>query len=319
MRADRLLGMMLLLQTHGKMTASALAEKLEVSRRTILRDINALSTAGVPIYASGGHGGGIALDEQYHSTLAGMKEAEIRTLFLNDVQPILTELGLGDAGASSLAKLRAILPERHLTAVDAMRQRILIDPTWWWHEQDASAWWDALQRAVYEDYLIDVDYERYDGQMVRRVLEPYSLVAKSSVWYLVAVHAGARRTYRVQRLRRVEVLEQHFVREADFDLPTYWRTHMTTFRDEISAAFICTLRVRTARLPFIQQIVPGRSDVIAQADDWLTVQLQLETVDLAKMLLFGLGEDARIIQPAALRHAVLESADAMRVHREVIT
>jgi predicted DNA-binding transcriptional regulator YafY len=151
MRADRLLTMILLLQTRGKMTARALAERLEVSQRTILRDIDALSAAGVPIYADGGHGGGIALDENYRTTLAGLQEREIRTLFINDNGTLLREVGLGEATDSTRLKLLATLPTAHQSSVENIRQRILIDPTWWWRDAQSLAWWDQLQEAVYAD------------------------------------------------------------------------------------------------------------------------------------------------------------------------
>src|SRR5690606_34139 len=134
MRADRLLAIILLLQTRGKMTAQALADELEVSRRTILRDLDALSAAGVPIYAEGGHGGGITLDENYKVTLTGLKEAEVRSLFLSSNARLLADIGLGEAAESTLLKLLAALPVPHQPSVDHIRQRILIDPVWWWHD-----------------------------------------------------------------------------------------------------------------------------------------------------------------------------------------
>jgi len=130
MRADRLLAIMMLLQTRGKMTAQRLAERLEVSRRTILRDIDALSAAGVPVYAEGGHGGGIALDENYRTALAGLQEREARTLFVGNNAQVLSQIGLGDAAESTMLKLLAVLPAAHQPSVEHMRQRILIDPAW---------------------------------------------------------------------------------------------------------------------------------------------------------------------------------------------
>ncbi|GAB4169556.1 MAG: hypothetical protein Fur005_30980 [Roseiflexaceae bacterium] len=229
MRADRLLAMMMLLQTRGKMTAQSLADILEVSRRTILRDIDALSAAGVPIYAEGGHGGGIVLDEHYRTTLAGMQENEVRTLFVSDNTVLLNEIGPGSAAASTQLKLRAVLPAAHQPSVDHMRQRVLIDPVWWWRDPQPQPWWDDLQHAVYEDRCIRVVYERHNNEVIERILEPYSLVAKSSVWYLIARHAGLLRTYRVIRFRQITLLDTHFHRQADFDLPTYWHEQLRQF------------------------------------------------------------------------------------------
>jgi predicted DNA-binding transcriptional regulator YafY len=312
MRADRLLAIMLLLQTRGKMTAQSLAEKLEVSRRTILRDIDALSAAGVPVYAEGGHHGGITLDERYRTTLAGMQEREIRTLFIGDNSQLLGELGLGDVAERTLLKLRAVLPVAHQPSVEHMRQRILIDPAWWWRDTQPPATWEQIQQAVYEDRQILVTYERHSGEVAERVLDPYSLVAKSSIWYLVADHAGELRTYRVLRLRQVTLLATHFQRRGDYDLPTYWREQLRQF-GELTSEYAFTLRVRADRMSFVKEIVPGRYQPLAAADGdgWVTVRFQLESIDLGKMLVFGLGEAAIVVEPLALHEAIMGSARAI--------
>jgi predicted DNA-binding transcriptional regulator YafY len=197
MRADRLLEIVLLLQNRGKMTAQTLATELEVSRRTILRDIDALSFAGIPIYAEGGHGGGIALDENYRTSLTGLREIEAFTLFINSNTKLLGDIGLGHAAETTFLKLFASLPAAHKPTVESMRQRFLIDPDWWWHETQPSPNWDQLEQAVYEDRYIQVHYEKFSGEIVERTLQPYSLVAKSSLWYLIAKRDDDFRIYRV--------------------------------------------------------------------------------------------------------------------------
>ncbi len=223
MRADRLLSIILLLQTRGKMTAKMLAEELEVSRRTILRDINALSFSGVPIYSEGGHGGGIALVEEYRTTLTGLNKFEVQSLFIANNHDALRDVGLGDAGERLLLKLLAALPNTQHSTADHIRQRLMIDPTWWWHDASISPFWEDIQKAVYEDRLIEVEYENFDGKITQRLLAPYSLVCKSSVWYLLAERDKELRTYRVTRIHSVRLLDRSFSRRPDFDLPTYWR------------------------------------------------------------------------------------------------
>jgi predicted DNA-binding transcriptional regulator YafY len=181
MRADRLLSIVMLLQSHGKMTTQSLADRLEVSRRTVLRDIDALSMAGIPIYTDSGHGGGVALDEKYRTTLTGLKESEIRALFIASNNKLLDEIGLGEAAKSTQRKLAAALPAQHQSLVDHIHQRIYIDPLWWWHDAQPIAFWSELQEAVYQDLCIEVAYENYRGEVSKRILEPYSLVAKSSL------------------------------------------------------------------------------------------------------------------------------------------
>lgn len=311
MRADRLLAIVLLLQARGKTTAQALADELEVSRRTILRDVDALSAAGIPIYAEGGHGGGIALDENYRTTLTGLQEAEVRSLFVSTNTKLLREIGLGEAAERSLLKLFAALPARYQPSVDHIRQRIHIDPMWWWQDSQPMPFWTELQRAVYEDRPIRAVYERYDNEIVERELEPYSLVNKSSFWYLLAKREGELRTYRVSRFRHISVLDSHFQRDPDFDLETYWQEHVEEFRDNL-AEYRFTLRVHPDRLGFVQWLVPGRCEILETPDDgWVTVRLHLESVELAKMLVFGLGAHGEIVEPAELQEAVLNNARAI--------
>ncbi len=309
MRADRLLSIVLLLQRRGKMTSDALAKELEVSPRTILRDIDALSSAGIPVYTDGGHGGGIALDENYRLTLTGLKETEVRTLFVSSNTKLLNDVGLGDAAESTLQKLFAALPAPHQPAVDQFRQRIHIDPLWWWYDSQQLPFWDDLQRAVFEDCSIQTVYEHYNGEVVERSLEPYSLVAKSSLWYLVARRDGQFRTYRVSRFHQVTMLEGHFQRDAQFDLATYWTEHVQAFAGEMSE-FHFTLRVHESRMNFVTWLAPGRCEIIEPVgkDGWFTARIYFELLDLAKMLVFGLGKQCIVVEPQELQKAVLNAA-----------
>jgi predicted DNA-binding transcriptional regulator YafY len=312
MRADRLISLVLLLQTRGKTTAAALAEELDVSRRTILRDIEALSMAGVPVYAEGGHGGGIALDEGYRTSLTGLKEAEIRSLFVAGNAALLRDIGLGDAAESSLLKLTAALPAMHQRAVEHIRQRVYIDPLWWWHESAPLPFWDALQTAVYEDRRIRVTYENHGKEFTERVLEPYSLVAKSSTWYLVARRESEMRTYRVSRLHEVALLDERFERDSGYDLAAYWQAHLAEFAAGIDT-YEFILRIDPARLNFVRWLTPGRSELLAEdaATGWLTVRINVEAPELADMLVFGLGAQAEVIEPETLRERVRQAALAL--------
>lgn len=309
MRADRLLALMLLLQTRGKLTAKILAEELGVSRRTILRDVEALSLAGVPIYAEGGHNGGIALDEQYRTTLTGLHTSEVQSLFIASNDIVLRDVGLGEAGERLLLKLLAALPAVHQPTVEHIRQRLMIDAAWWWRDAQPPPFWDDLQKAVYEDRLIETRYERYDGQIVERVLEPYSLVSKSSLWYLVAQREGELRTYRVARFHQVRLLDEKFARRLDFDLQTYWRDHLQEFVESFSE-YRCTLRVHPERVAFVKWLAPGRWQAVGAADSagWVTLRLMLDSALMARMLVFGLGSLAEVLDPPELLEAVIADA-----------
>jgi predicted DNA-binding transcriptional regulator YafY len=309
MRADRLLNIMLLLRSHGKMTSQALAGELEVSQRTILRDIDALSGAGVPIYADGGHGGGITLDANYRVTLTGLKDDEVRALFISSSTQLLSELGLGDAADSTLLKLFAALPTLHQSSVEHIRQRVYIDPIWWWSDGEPLSLLGQLQEAVYEDRVIQTVYQNYSGEIVERILEPYSLVAKSSFWYLIAKREGELRTYRVSRFHEVKLLETHFQRDVWFDLPTYWHDHLEEFTSALSE-YEFTLRVHSSRMNFAKWLTPGRCEIIEpeNVEGWTTAHFHMASMDLAKMLVFGLGKQAVVIEPQALREAVIQTA-----------
>lgn len=309
MRADRLLALMLLLQRRGKMTTQALSEALGVSRRTILRDIDALSLAGVPLYTEGGHGGGVALDENYRLSLTGLKEAEVRALFVANNSRLLRDVGLGEAAESTQQKLFAALPALHQQATEHIRQRIYIDPLWWWHEDHPLPFWEDIQRAVFEDRCIRVVYEHYDGEVVERDLEPYGLAAKASLWYLVAMRNGEVRTYRVSRLHNLKVLDSHFRRRDDFDLVAYWTTHAQEFAAMLTQ-YTFTLRIDSRRAPVARWYSPGRSEIVQPPGDdgWLTARFSVESVDLARMFVIGLSPQAFVVEPVDLRDSIVEFA-----------
>ncbi len=320
MRADRLLSIILLLQTRGKLTASTLAAELEVSRRTILRDINALSFSGVPVYSEGGHGGGFSLAEDYRTTLTGLNTKEVQSLFISSNNEALRDVGLGDAGERLLLKLLAALPNAHHSTADHIRQRLMIDPTWWWHDASISPFWEELQRAVYEDRLIKTSYENFEGETGERILAPYSLVCKSGVWYLLAERDGELRTYRVNRFHSVCLLDEMFVRRPDFDLPAFWRAH-TRNMERFSSGYDCTLRVHPGQMSFIKWLMPGRWELAADAEEngWKTMSLSLDSELQAKMLVFGLAGFVEILEPAGLKAAVAAQAHDLLDHiRNVI-
>jgi predicted DNA-binding transcriptional regulator YafY len=309
MRADRLLSIMLMLQAQGKTTTHTLAETLEVSRRTILRDIEALSIAGVPVHAEAGHGGGVYLDEHYRVSLTGLKESEVRALFVSTPPGPLQDVGLGKAAEGTLLKLFAALPSLHRREAERMQQRIHLDPAWWWHKGETLPHLQTLKAAVFNDTRVQVRYQRGDGEVVERILEPYSLVAKASVWYVIARRDNELRTYRVSRFISVEMLHEHFERDAAFDLAQYWQTHASEFVANIPD-FPFTMRLNAASLPFLKLYASGRYTIHDSSPDgtFLMIDVRFSSLEEARMLVLGLGTDAEIIEPDELREAVLLQA-----------
>jgi predicted DNA-binding transcriptional regulator YafY len=165
---------------------------------------------------------------------------------------------------------------------------------------------------VFEDRSIRARYEHYNGEVVERVLEPYSLVAKGSHWYVIARREGDFRIYRASRFHSVTLLDTYFRRQEAFDLAVFWNEHLQTFAETL-AEFTFTLRLHNSRLTFARWLTPGRCHVIEPAGDdgWLTARFHLESIDLAKMLVFGLGTQAVVLDPPELQEAVLETARAI--------
>ncbi|HEX2620680.1 MAG TPA: YafY family protein [Phototrophicaceae bacterium] len=309
MRADRLLNILMLLQARRKLTAKTLAEETGVSRRTILRDIEALSIAGIPIYAEGGRGGGISLDEHYQVALSGVKAADIRTLFISGFPSLLNDVGLNQKAEQSLLQLFAALPSPHQQAVQQIRQRLHIDPVWWIQEEEPLPFWETLQRAVFDDLCVSVSYEHRNGERVERLVEPYGLVTKAGVWYLVVRREDEFRTYRVARLHDVRLTLTHFQRQPDFDLASYWQEHVRLAQASF-AQYRFTLQLTGQGLEFLKAYRPGNSEIIEEVEEagWITIQVGMPSLDSAKMLVFGLGREVVILEPDELREAITAAA-----------
>jgi predicted DNA-binding transcriptional regulator YafY len=222
MRADRLLSLLMLLQTRGRMTARELAAELEVSERTIYRDIDALAIAGVPVYTERGTGGGCALLENYRTTLTGLTADEVRALFLLSIPAPLAQLGLRDTLKSALLKLTASLPAHQTDGQMTVRQRLHIDSTWWFQADEPVPHLAALQQAVWQDRRVHVVYRLLFDTRIEREVEPYGLVAKAGVWFVVCYQGERLHVYRVSDLTAVHLCAETFARPADFDLAAFW-------------------------------------------------------------------------------------------------
>ncbi|HEX8186484.1 MAG TPA: YafY family protein, partial [Blastocatellia bacterium] len=218
MRADRLLSIMLLLQVHRRITARELASRLEVSERTIHRDMDALSGAGIPVFAERGSGGGWALMEEYRTNLTGLNKDEIQALFLVNPSRLLADLGLGKASDAALIKLRAALPSVSRDEAEYARQRIYVDLAGWNHSQETIPHLPALQEAIWRERKLRFTYERTGCDGVERLVDPLGLVAKGSAWYLVAAVEGETRSYRISRVKDVEIMDEPCARPEGFDL-----------------------------------------------------------------------------------------------------
>jgi predicted DNA-binding transcriptional regulator YafY len=303
MRADRLLSILLLLQVHRKLTARNLARRLEVSERTIHRDMVALGTAGVPVTAARGAGGGWGLLESYQTNLTGLNEAEIQALFLAKPSHLLADLGLARAGEAAFIKLLAALPAIGRRDAQDVRQRIHIDPTGWRRPDENVSCIPTLQDAIWRERRLAFLYDRGEGSSPR-VAEPLGLVAKGSVWYLVAAVEGQPRTYRVSRIRDARVCDDEpFARPADFDLAAYW--------ERSSAEFVANLPRYDALVRAAPEALPrlragGRymrieREEAPERDGWVRVALRFEEEHEASEFLLPFGDQVEALDPPALR------------------
>src|ERR1700761_749168 len=224
MQASRLLSILLLLQARGRMSAQALAEAFEVSVRTIYRDVDQLSAAGVPIYAERGRAGGFQLLDGYRTRLTGLTPVEAEALFLSGLPGPAAELGLGEAMAVAQLKLQAALPERR-DAVGRVAARFHLDPVGWFRGPERSENLPTIADAVWNARKVRIRYESWT-EVVERELEPLGLALKGGTWYLVARATGGRsrapRTYRVSAIQTLAPTGEGFERPADFDRAAYW-------------------------------------------------------------------------------------------------
>lgn len=314
MRADRLLSILLLLQVHRRLTARDLAKRLEVSERTIHRDMEALSMAGVPVVAGRGTGGGWGLLEAYRTNLTGLNEAEIQAVFLSGPPRLLADLGLDKAAQAALIKLLAALPALSRRNAEEIRQRIYVDAAGWRQPGETIPFLPRLQEAIWLERKLRLSYRRGgDGAAVERVVEPLGLVAKGSVWYLVAAVEGELRSYRVSRVQDATLTDEPFVRPRDFDLAAHWEQSTTEFKANLPR-YPATVRADPAILPRIRQeshYTRLQRVGLPEADGWLTVDILFEEEHSAREYVLSFGPQIEVLEPAALREQVLEAAQGI--------
>jgi predicted DNA-binding transcriptional regulator YafY len=312
MRADRLISILLLLQIHTRITARALAERLEVSERTILRDMEALSGAGIPVFAERGTGGGWSLTENYRTNLTGLNEAEVQALFLTRPARLLADLGLAKAADGAQIKLLAAIPAISRRNAEHASQRIYVDVSGWKRADEAVPCLPVIQEAVWQERKLRISYQRGgdDECGVERIVEPLGLVAKGSVWYLLAAIDDNIRNYRVSRVRTAEILDEGFVRPTDFDLAATWQQSNVEFKAKFPR-YPVRVRVRPDalwRLQFAGRFASVEHVGEPDADGWLPVQMNYQVAENACENLIGLGAQVEVIEPAELREMVVELA-----------
>ncbi|MEO8228858.1 MAG: YafY family protein [Chloroflexota bacterium] len=315
MRASRLVSLMLLLQTRGLLTAGELAAELEVSVRTIHRDVEALSEAGVPIYAERGPHGGIRLVDGYRTRLTGMTADEAEAIFLSGLPGPAAELGLGTVVTAARLKVLAALPPELRTRASRLVERFHLDASGWFQAGEPVPHLGVLSEAVWDSRRVDIDYERGD-KVVQRTLEPLGLVLKAGVWYVVAVADTSIRTYRVGRVTGARPLDERFERPEAFDLAAFWAESSTAYERDAPRVDV-TVRVAPDRIGWLRRAVGDRAVDAAvtlpadgDPDGWTHLRLRVDWPDEVPAMLLAVSPDLEIIEPVEIRDRLVAIARA---------
>jgi predicted DNA-binding transcriptional regulator YafY len=312
MRASRLLSIMMLLQARGRMSAEALAEELEVSVRTIYRDIDQLSAAGVPVYADIGRNGGFALLDGWRTRLTGLTAPEARALFLSGLPGPASELGLGDEVAAAELKLLAALPADWQTEATRMSSRFHLDPKGWFSAGPRPEFLQLVAEAVWSERRIRIRYDSWT-QVSERLVEPLGLVLKGGIWYLVAQREARLRTYRLTQIQALTLTDETFARPKDFDLPRHWQESTASFEREV---YVGTARVRATRvgLSRLEDISRRCKDEIEaqapvfDADGYAVFDVPIEEERWASREMTRAGAEVEVLAPESLRLKMIEIA-----------
>lgn len=316
-RADRLLQIILLLQRHARLSARELAERLEVSTRTVLRDMEALSAAGVPVYSERGRNGGCVLLPGYRADVSGLTPREAQALFAWSGRAALSEeLGLRDALQSAMGKLSSTLPLALQDDADALSGAIVVDRRRWFAEAEDHGALPVLRQAVVAQRRVRLRYASASAGLQRRTVDPWGLVEQAGRWYLVAAHRGTARMYRVSRVEQVDVLEAAAVRPDGLDVRAEWDRLRSGLEQNMPVGVDVLIRVRPERVELVRRIATPMlakgsvaRDVPAD-DEWPHLRLHFRVQEAACGVLLGFAGDVEVLEPVDLRSRMLRLAEA---------
>ncbi len=316
MQASRLLSILMILQLRGRVSAEALAEEFEVSVRTIYRDIDQLSAAGVPVYGERGRSGGFQLAGGYRTQLTGMTPAQADALMLAGAGSAATALGLGGDLSEARLKLMASLPPDAAARAERTASRFHLDTENWYAADGAARWLGQLAEAVWQERRIEVAYRSWKAAVARR-LDPLGLVLKAGTWYLVARYGRSIRTYRVMNIDALEVTQASFRRPANFNLARYWAKSARAFEASLVTE-MAEVALSPLGLTWLRDINPRAAAAFeAGCTDfarpgWQRADIPVEVSHFARLQWLALGSEAEVLGPAGLRRAIAEEADAVR-------
>ena len=310
MRADRLLSLMMLLQSRGKLRAEELAAELEVSARTIYRDIDALSASGVPVYADNGPGGGYSLLEGYRTELTGLSAEETEALLLLSLPGPLADLSISKKLKGAVLKVVSAAPSDMAQSEARMRSRLYLDPTSWFSPGEEPRFLDELQNCVWHDQKVWMEYSDKKSARSGREVCPYALVAKAAVWYLVADTEKGMRVFRVSRITSVTPLDAHFKRDENFKLRDFWEEWSGKFIESLHG-YHTTIRVVSEGEDVVGGLWSGTGESLRRATSeggWKKIEVTFANQHEALWQILQMGTLVRVESPPALRDAVRDAA-----------
>lgn len=311
------MSILLSLQVYGSMTTKALADRLEVSERTIHRDMDALSTVGIPVYALRGRNGGWSLSEEYRGSVGWLSAAEVQALAVRQPTTPLGDLGLNAVADAAWLKLVAGLPSLHRNEATRIADRIHIDIDSWKPRQERTPWLPLVKEAVLTDRVIDVRYRNSADGISERTLAPLGLVFQGRSWYLVAMAEDTVRTFRVSRIEQATLHTNSFDRPDGFALATWWTQSKAEMAERLPR-YPVRLLVDDAALGLLRRELRwGRIGEVgpADADGWQEVEVLFELEENALSTVLALGPKVRVIEPATLRDAVIRTlGETQRVY-----
>lgn len=308
--------MLLMLQAKGRASAREIAASLEVSERTIYRDLDSLSAAGIPVHAERGSRGGIVLADGYRRALTQFRDEEIRALFVSATDT-LADVGLGDNLRRALDKLTGALTDSQRRAAEQTRGRIHIDPRRWKQAAQPRELLSSLRRASAEDRRTVLHYRDRNGKVSERTIDPLGLVAKAGVWYLVARYGSEMRVFRADRMMGLDVLTEHFARPGDFDLNSYWNEWSSAFERSLPG-YPVTLHIKPDAIEDVTAYweCDAIGEVTAKQDGrrgWKIYRLLFPGLDVAVAHVMMWGDRVEAIDPPEVRTTVVARAtDALR-------
>ncbi len=319
MRADRLLSMLWLLRAHGGLSTAELARRLEVSRRTVLRDVEALSAAGVPVWCERGPHGGVRLTPGYRLDVTALSREESRALFASATMWGASSLGLGDALASALRKLLAAVPEEYRSGSAEISSRVLIDPQGWLPQPDSErtgAVFRTIQEAVLARHRLRIVRRRGTGTMTGDTVDPHGLVAAGHSWYLCSSLDDELLFTRISRILEAEIMDETCPNDDGFDLADAWRQRREDFLARFDAltatAWVLDARMRDVHEWVLHVSEAGSHGVPPDDRGWNCLELGFMDRLHAMTVLLRLGPDVCVLAPGELRRELVDRLDRTR-------